>query len=157
MACCCSSGRNGHRIRQAPYPGKDAPKQVSRNGYLRHLEGHVVSYFHSADIRFATIGKIGSVTAGVSGRILGGQKIDGPAQLLLEISAGDPRVTQAGLDESDLAAAMGITPLPDHDPFVYARGRLVVEATAAGVQPIGVHYPMGTQPSFPSSEDMLKI
>ena len=74
-----------------------------------------------------------------------------------EIMTADPRVTQAGLDESDLAAAMGITPLPDHDPFVYARGRLIVEATAAGVQPIGVRYPMGTQPGFPSSEDMLKI
>ena len=41
MACCCSSGRNGYHIRQDPYPGKDAPQQVSRHGYLRHLEGDV--------------------------------------------------------------------------------------------------------------------
>ena len=74
-----------------------------------------------------------------------------------EIITADPRVSQAGLDESDLAVAMGITPLPGHDPFVYARGRLVVEATAAGVQPIGVRYPMGTQPGFPSTDDMLAI
>lgn len=27
-------------IRQAPYPGKASPKQVSRYGYLRHLKSH---------------------------------------------------------------------------------------------------------------------
>ena len=73
------------------------------------------------------------------------------------IIKADARVVQVGLDESDLSAALGITPLPDHDPFFYARGRVVVEATAAGVQPIGVAYPMGTHPAFPSPEDMLKI
>ena len=32
---------DGHSIRQAPYPGKDEPKQAPRNGDLCHLEGHV--------------------------------------------------------------------------------------------------------------------
>jgi citrate lyase subunit beta/citryl-CoA lyase len=73
------------------------------------------------------------------------------------IIQASPRVAQAGLDESDLAADLGIVPIPDHDPFVFARGRLVVEATAAGVQPVGVTYPMGTHPAFPSPEDMLRI
>ena len=73
------------------------------------------------------------------------------------IIKADARVVQVGLDESDLSAALGITPLPDHDPFFYARGRVVVEATAAGVQPVGVAYPMGTQPAFPAPEDMMKI
>lgn len=74
-----------------------------------------------------------------------------------EILKADPRVTQVGLDESDLSADIGITPLPDHDPFVYARGRLVVEATAVGVQPVGVTHPMGTQARFPTPEEMLQV
>ena len=74
-----------------------------------------------------------------------------------DIITADPRVTQAGLDESDLAASMGINPLPDFDPFVFARGRLVVEATAAGVQPVGTVHPMGTRPQILASEEMTKI
>lgn len=74
-----------------------------------------------------------------------------------EIIKADPRVTQVALDENDLSADLGITPIPDQDPFVYARGRLVVEAIAAGVQPVGVTHPMGTQARFPSAEEMLKI
>jgi len=74
-----------------------------------------------------------------------------------EIITAGPRVTQVGLDESDLAASLGISPLADHDPFVYARGRLIVEATAAGVQPVGVAHPMGTQPGFPTPEGMLEV
>ncbi len=74
-----------------------------------------------------------------------------------EIIKSDPRVTQVALDESDLSADLGITPLPDQDPFVYARGRVVVEAIAAGVQPVGITHPMGTQARFLSLEDMLKI
>ena len=60
-----------------------------------------------------------------------------------DIIKADPRVTQVGLDESDLAASLGITPMPGCDPFVYARGRLVVEATAAGVQPVWVTHSAG--------------
>lgn len=74
-----------------------------------------------------------------------------------EIIKADRRVTQVALDESDLSADLGITPLPDQDPFVYARGRVVVEAIAAGVQPVGVTHPMGTQPRITSPEEMLKI
>ena len=59
------------------------------------------------------------------------------------IITASPRITQVGLDESDLAGDLGITPLPEHDPYVYARGRLVIEATAAKVQPIGITYPLG--------------
>ena len=74
-----------------------------------------------------------------------------------EIIKAVPRVTQVSLDESDLSSDLGITPLPDQDPFVYARGRLVVEAIAAGVQPVGVTHPMGTQARFSSPEEILKI
>jgi citrate lyase subunit beta / citryl-CoA lyase len=69
------------------------------------------------------------------------------------IITASPRITQVGLDESDLAGDLGITPLPEHDPFVYARGRLVVEATAARVQPIGITYPLGVYPRrLPAAE-----
>ncbi len=69
------------------------------------------------------------------------------------IITASPRVTQAGLDESDLANALGIVPLPEYDPFVYARGRLAVEATAAKVNPVGMAYPLSALPrEMPESE-----
>ena len=74
-----------------------------------------------------------------------------------EIITATPRVTQAGLDESDLAAAMGINVLSDYDPFVYARGRLAIEATAAGVQPVGVAHPTAALPRLLAAEELLKI
>jgi citrate lyase subunit beta/citryl-CoA lyase len=60
------------------------------------------------------------------------------------IITASPRVTQVGLDESDLACDLGISPLPEYDPYVYARGRLAIEATAARVQPVGMRYPLST-------------
>lgn len=62
------------------------------------------------------------------------------------IISASARVTQVGLDESDLARDLGIDPVPEHDPFVYARGRLAVEATAAKVNAIGMAYPLGALP-----------
>lgn len=74
-----------------------------------------------------------------------------------EIVKASPRVTQVGLDESDLSAALGISPLADYDPYVYARGRVAIEATAAGAQPVGVIHPMGTQPRVVFAEEMVKV
>jgi len=74
-----------------------------------------------------------------------------------DILAASPRTTQMGLDESDLASALGITPVPEYDPFVYARGRLVVEAIAANVQPLGVACPLGMQPRLLPAEVLQKI
>ncbi len=69
------------------------------------------------------------------------------------IISASPRVTQVGLDENDLADDLGIAPLPEYDPFVYARGRLAVEATAAKVNPIGMAYPLSALPrEMPESE-----
>ncbi len=71
-----------------------------------------------------------------------------------QIVTAAPRVTQVALDEASLNRNMGIQPQPDLDPFVYARGRVVVEAIAAGVQPIGAPHPLGTlQPDL--SQDQL--
>ena len=62
------------------------------------------------------------------------------------IITASARVTQVGLDENDLAGDLGIAPLPEYDPFVYARGRMAVEATAAKVNPVGMAYPLSVQP-----------
>jgi citrate lyase subunit beta/citryl-CoA lyase len=61
------------------------------------------------------------------------------------IVTASPRITQVALDEIALAADLGITPLPEFDPFVYARGRVVVEAIAAKVHPVGIAYPLSVQ------------
>lgn len=61
------------------------------------------------------------------------------------ILAASPRVRQIGLDERDLAASLGFTPLPEYDPFDYARGRLSVEATAAKAGAIGTAYPLSVE------------
>ena len=60
-----------------------------------------------------------------------------------EIITASPRIRQVIIDEAELAASLGIVQGSDPDPFVYARGRLCIEATAAGVQPIAVADPMG--------------
>ena len=65
---------------------------------------------------------------------------------LRSIVTASPRVSQVALDEGDLAASLGIEPLPEYDPFVYARGRVAVEATAARVGAIGMAYPLSVRP-----------
>ena len=63
------------------------------------------------------------------------------------------RVTQVALDERALAADLGFTPLPELDPFDYARGRLVVECTAAKIAPVGMAYPLSVLPrELPDAE-----
>ncbi len=74
-----------------------------------------------------------------------------------DILTASPRSTQAGLDESDLAASMGINVVADYDPFVYARGGLAIESTAAGVQAIGVAHPMSALPRLLPQDELLQI
>ena len=74
-----------------------------------------------------------------------------------EIITASPRVKQAGIDEAALAASLGITQSSEHDAFMFARGRLCIEATAAGVQPIAVADPMGVQTGHIPHEEMVKI
>jgi citrate lyase subunit beta/citryl-CoA lyase len=62
------------------------------------------------------------------------------------IVRASPRVTQVALDEAGLAADLGIKPAPEIDPFDYARGRIVVEAIAARVAPVGMVWPLGALP-----------
>jgi citrate lyase subunit beta / citryl-CoA lyase len=62
------------------------------------------------------------------------------------IVTASARISQVGLDERDLARDLGIDPAPEYDPFIYARGRLAVEATAAKVAAIGMAYPLSALP-----------
>ena len=61
-----------------------------------------------------------------------------------EIVAASERVRQAALDEGALCESLGIAPEVEIDPLVYARGRVVVETIAAGVQLLGLPHPIGT-------------
>ena len=74
-----------------------------------------------------------------------------------EIITASPRIRQVCIDEAELAASLGIVQGDDPDPFVYARGRLCIEATAAGVQPIAVADPMGQGTENLSHDDLVQI
>lgn len=69
------------------------------------------------------------------------------------IVTASPRIAQVALDEARLAASLGLEPLADYDPFVYARGRVAFEATAAKVGALGIAYPLSvTQRDAPAAE-----
>ena len=74
-----------------------------------------------------------------------------------EVIAASPRVKQVALGERDLCADLGIVPSREHDPFAYARGRVVVEAIAAGVQPLDIGYPLGSIPGVISWDELLRL
>lgn len=74
-----------------------------------------------------------------------------------DIITASPRVTQVALEERDLCLDLGISPREEYDPFVYARGRIVVEGTAAGVQPVGMAYPLSSLPAALPRDDLLRL
>jgi citrate lyase subunit beta/citryl-CoA lyase len=74
-----------------------------------------------------------------------------------DIVTASPRVTQVGLGESDLCQNLGITATEEDDPFVYARGRVVIEGIAADVQPIGMAFPLSLTPRLLPQNDLLRL
>ena len=74
-----------------------------------------------------------------------------------EIITASPRVTQVALDEGALCHDLGITPQEEYDPLVYARGRMVIEATALQVQPVGVPHPLGTLTPDLSQDQLVSL
>ena len=74
-----------------------------------------------------------------------------------DIVTASPRLTQVGLGESDLCRNLGITATDEEDPLVYARGRVVIEAIAAGVQPIGMAFPLSLVPRLLPEKDLLHL
>ncbi len=73
------------------------------------------------------------------------------------ILCASPRISQAGIDEAGLARNLGFEPVTELDPFVYARGRLAVEATAAKVAAIGMAYPLSVFAREASTEDIESL
>jgi citrate lyase subunit beta / citryl-CoA lyase len=74
-----------------------------------------------------------------------------------DIITASPRVTQVGLGESDLCQNLGITATEEEDPFVYARGRVVIESIAADVQPIGIAFPLSLTPRLLPQDELLPL
>ena len=71
-----------------------------------------------------------------------------------EIIKASPRVSSMGLDEINLCRDLGIVPNLEFDPFVYAKGRIIIEGRAAKVHPVGISHPYGV---FPRSDDAEEI
>ena len=61
-----------------------------------------------------------------------------------EIVKASDRIRQTVLDEGALCEDLGIVPQEEIDALVFARGRVVVEAIAAGVQPLDLPHPVST-------------
>ena len=73
-----------------------------------------------------------------------------------KIITASHRVKQVALDEAALCLDLSIVPQEEYDPLVYARGRVVIEATAAGVQPLDAPHPLGTLKPELSEADLIK-
>lgn len=99
----------------------------------------------AADQMVAALEKQRSIAAGSLQWILQLESARGVWDIRNIIKAS-ARVTQCALDERALAADLDFTPLPELDPFDYARGRLSVECTAAKVGAVGMAYPLSVAP-----------
>ena len=74
-----------------------------------------------------------------------------------EIIRASPRVRSVGLDEAGLCRDLRITPSADFDPFEYAKGRVIIEARAWKVQPIGMAHPYGVLPEFDDDAEIARL
>jgi len=74
-----------------------------------------------------------------------------------EIITASPRVCSVGLDEMRLCRHLGIEPHPDFDPFVYAKGRVIIESRAAKRQPVGFSHPAGLFPECEDTEERQRL
>ena len=63
-----------------------------------------------------------------------------------EIIRASTRVCSVAVDDINLCQSMGIVPDAEFDPFVYAKGRVIIETRAAKVQPVGISHPLGVMP-----------
>jgi citrate lyase subunit beta/citryl-CoA lyase len=84
----------------------------------------------------------------------------GTAQAVWDVGAlisASPRVCSAGLDATGLCRNLGIMPREDFDPFLFASGRLVIECTAAGAQPIGISHPLSVVPRLLPAEEIERL
>jgi citrate lyase subunit beta/citryl-CoA lyase len=74
-----------------------------------------------------------------------------------QIITASPRVCSVGLDEGNLCRHLGIVPTPAFDPFVYAKGRVIIESRAAKRQPVGISHPAGLFPHVDDAEERYSL
>ena len=74
-----------------------------------------------------------------------------------EIVRASDRVSSVGIDELGLCRSLGIVPTAEFDPFEYAKGRVIIEARAARVQPIGMSHPYGVLPEFEDDAEIARL
>ena len=74
-----------------------------------------------------------------------------------EIVKASSRISSVGLDEINLCRNMGIVPNAEFDPFMYAKGRIVIEGRAAKVQPVGISHPYGFLPRFDDADEVYRL
>jgi citrate lyase subunit beta/citryl-CoA lyase len=74
-----------------------------------------------------------------------------------QIITASPRVCSVGLDEGRLCRHLGILPTPAFDPFVYAKGRVIIEGRAAKRQPVGISHPAGLFPHCHDAEERYRL
>jgi citrate lyase subunit beta/citryl-CoA lyase len=74
-----------------------------------------------------------------------------------QIINASPRVCSVGLDEGHLCRHLGIVPNAAFDPFVYAKGRVIIESRAAKRQPVGISHPYGLFPQFDAAEEIHRL
>jgi len=74
-----------------------------------------------------------------------------------ELIYASARVSSVGLDGTNLCRSMGILPREDFDPFLFATGRLVIECTAARVQPVGMSHPLSIVPRLLSADEIHRL
>ena len=73
-----------------------------------------------------------------------------------EIARASERVSSVGLDEAGLCLSLGIEQTAGFDPLEYAKGRVIIEARASRVQPIGLTHPCGV-PGFADGLDEAEV
>ena len=74
-----------------------------------------------------------------------------------KIVKASPRVSQVALLQGGLSVDLGLYASDDLDPYEYARGRVVIEGVAAGVQPVGSAYPLGLLPRILPHDDLREL
>ena len=74
-----------------------------------------------------------------------------------EIINASPRVSSVGLDEINLCRDLGIVPNAEFDPFMYAKGRIIIEGRAGKVQPVGISHPYGVFRRFDDADEIYRF
>ena len=74
-----------------------------------------------------------------------------------QILGASGRVSQAVLMEAKLCVDLDVYASEECDPHEYARGRMIVEAIASGVQPVGAAYPLGAMPRILPPDELREL